>query len=330
MLAYFPGGAALYPQAGSELYAVSAAFRRALARCAGMWAARTGEPAKPGPLLRAEPADTAYSAGRRSRFALFALEYGLLEVWRSWGIDPEAATGHGTGRHVAAYAAGEAGLADCIDAVLAGDPDPDPDAADPPLPAETRSDAVLVLGPGPGPAAVGTAAPPVLSGIGPGAEWRRMLEALGALYVRGAPVRWEALDDGDAGRRRLDLPTYPFQRTPHWFPQEPAAVADGNGAAGRLTGRSLPATERWQHSADGSGASVEAAEALVRETLGIGGRIDPHGDLFDLGMDSLLAAELRERLRAASGCDLPDTVVYDHPTIAGLLGAIGRTDTGTR
>ena len=38
--------------------------------------------------------------------ALFALEYGLTQVWRSWGIEPAAVIGHSVGEYVAACVAG--------------------------------------------------------------------------------------------------------------------------------------------------------------------------------------------------------------------------------
>ncbi|MBD2103367.1 type I polyketide synthase [Leptolyngbya sp. FACHB-261] len=47
------------------------------------------------------------------------------------------------------------------------------------------------------------------------ADWQQMLQSLGALYVRGAAVDWASLDQ-DAPRRRLQLPTYPFQRQRYW------------------------------------------------------------------------------------------------------------------
>ena len=83
---------------------------------------------------------------------------------------------------------------------------------------------------------------PVLSGMGkrcvvqPGSVWlpslRRgqddgqvMLEALGALYVRGAAVDWQAFD-APHGHRRVHAPTYPFQRQRYWV-----APHDGRGAS---------------------------------------------------------------------------------------------------
>ncbi|MFY0578792.1 hypothetical protein ACN28S_34940 [Cystobacter fuscus] len=43
-----------------------------------------------------------------------------------------------------------------------------------------------------------------------------MLETLGALYVRGVEVDWAAFDTPHA-RRRIALPTYPFQRQRYWL-----------------------------------------------------------------------------------------------------------------
>ena len=82
---------------------------------------------------------------------------------------------------------------------------------------------------------------PVLSGMGAGClpesasvwlpslkrgepDWQRMLTSLAELYVRGAEVEWNGFDR-DYTRRRLPLPTYPFQGKRYWieksvFPKE--------------------------------------------------------------------------------------------------------------
>jgi acyl transferase domain-containing protein/NADPH:quinone reductase-like Zn-dependent oxidoreductase/short-subunit dehydrogenase/acyl carrier protein len=53
-------------------------------------------------------------------------------------------------------------------------------------------------------------------------EWQQMLESLGQLYVRGAEVNWEGFD-ARYGRRKVALPTYPFERQRYWIETKPAA-----------------------------------------------------------------------------------------------------------
>jgi acyl transferase domain-containing protein len=48
------------------------------------------------------------------------------------------------------------------------------------------------------------------------AEWRVLLDSLAALYVEGAAVDWAGFHEGYAGRR-IQLPTYPFERRRYWL-----------------------------------------------------------------------------------------------------------------
>ncbi|MFF5448536.1 amino acid adenylation domain-containing protein [Streptomyces sp. NPDC012888] len=78
-------------------------------------------------------------------------------------------------------------------------------------------------------------------------DGRVALDALGALWALGVRVDWAAYDEG-RGRRRAALPTYPFQRTRHWFAPSarPAGPAPAGGSAAgaapsaRLVGERLP------------------------------------------------------------------------------------------
>ncbi len=46
--------------------------------------------------------------------------------------------------------------------------------------------------------------------------WQVLLDNLSVLYVRGADIDWQEFDK-DHPRTRVPLPTYPFQRKPHWI-----------------------------------------------------------------------------------------------------------------
>ncbi len=46
-------------------------------------------------------------------------------------------------------------------------------------------------------------------------DWEQLAEGLGELFIRGVEVDWTAFDQG-YGRKRISLPTYPFQRSAYW------------------------------------------------------------------------------------------------------------------
>ncbi len=65
-------------------------------------------------------------------------------------------------------------------------------------------------------------------------DWQQMLESLGELYARGVGIDWAGFDR-DYSRRKVVLPTYPFERERYWIPEaglnrkvkKVPAVADG-------------------------------------------------------------------------------------------------------
>ncbi|WP_329377773.1 acyltransferase domain-containing protein [Streptomyces sp. NBC_01351] len=153
-------------------------------------------------------------------------------------------------------------------------------------------------------------------------EPEALINALAHLHVDGVRVDWTAFYAG-TGARVTDLPTYAFQRSRYWVD---AAGTTGSAPAGP---HDVPSAEESREAAaslrnklDGLGAaeSGRVLLALVRThvaaVLGYDSSAAVETDLAfrDMGFDSLAAVELRRRLTAASGCDLPATLIFDYPT----------------
>src|SRR5213075_1441988 len=47
-------------------------------------------------------------------------------------------------------------------------------------------------------------------------EWEQMLSSLSTLYIKGVSIDWEGFDRSYT-RKRVVLPTYPFERKRHWL-----------------------------------------------------------------------------------------------------------------
>ncbi|MBN1394677.1 MAG: acyltransferase domain-containing protein [Pirellulales bacterium] len=97
----FPGEGSQYAGMGRGLYESEPVFRENIDRC--------------GTILKSSPLE----GEADFQTALFALEYSLACLWKSWGVEPAAVIGHGLGEYAAATVAGVFSLEDALRLVSA-------------------------------------------------------------------------------------------------------------------------------------------------------------------------------------------------------------------
>ncbi|MEO3765809.1 type I polyketide synthase [Streptomyces sp. B5E4] len=149
------------------------------------------------------------------------------------------------------------------------------------------------------------------------ADDRSLLATLGELHVHGAGIGWDAFF-ADAGTRRVELPTYRFQRSRHWTGPSPEA---------RPVARELPEppdVPPAEPADEPAPADLAGLTDLVRTHTAAALGYDSAGDVStdtafrDLGLDSYGAADLRRRLTAGTGVRLPSAALFNHPTPAAM------------
>lgn len=169
-------------------------------------------------------------------------------------------------------------------------------------------------------------------GVAIASAWRSVPEdeafvaALGGLYAAGWPVAPEHL--GPPGRR-VELPTYPWQRQRFWVDppqrgtsQQAAMPSPKTAVTDRLITRlhALPEADRPRVLAD-------HLAAQVADTLGEGegarAPIADDADWFDRGLDSMMALDLAARLSDDLDRPIAASMVLRHASVRRFIAALG-------
>jgi acyl transferase domain-containing protein/acyl carrier protein len=261
---------------GAELYGTERIFREHVERAARLLGTR-GE--RIAAVLAGDDRSLARDRVELRALGTFVVAGALAELWLSWGIRPQATMGEGVGQYAAGCLAGVLSFETAV-ALAAGEPcrvAPQP----PTLPVwcaatgdwltdeEAREPAfwqrasglaagaeaahawrepdaiVLVIGPGePGAANGDATGADVRASLGPSGDPRpapaAVLQALAGLWLAGVEVDWTAFS-ADERRRRVPLPTYPFERQRFWVePRRAAASVSAEPNAGKD-----PDLRRW-------------------------------------------------------------------------------------
>ncbi|MEU5057497.1 MULTISPECIES: beta-ketoacyl synthase N-terminal-like domain-containing protein [unclassified Streptomyces] len=138
----------------------------------------------------------------------------------------------------------------------------------------------------------------------------------------------DQLETAGTGLRKVPgLPTYPFERDTFHGPTPPRSVAPAPEPAPAVPEEAvtLHLLDGWEQIADPSERLWLIQSFLERELLDVLGetgdeslRLDPDSTFKDLGVDSMSLLELQDRLTAATAVELPESALFDHPTITDL------------
>ena len=101
----FTGQGSQYAGMGRRLYETAPMFRRTLDQCAELLRPHLDRPLL-SVLYPAAGDEGLIDQTKYAQPALFAVEYALAELWRSWGVEPTLMLGHSVGEYVAACVAG--------------------------------------------------------------------------------------------------------------------------------------------------------------------------------------------------------------------------------
>ena len=164
----------------------------------------------------------------------------------------------------------------------------------------------------------------------------QMLASLAELYARGADIDWQALEQGQGRRwRKLALPTYPFQHQRFWAfdnerkPAADIAASSAESAAASRNREPSPAEQARRLPAAERTAFVQRAfRAYGGKVLGLQGPADGECSLIELGLDSLMTAELKSWISKLFGVSLELKELLSDRSIDELAARIGeRLDT---
>ncbi|MBV9450127.1 MAG: acyltransferase domain-containing protein [Streptosporangiaceae bacterium] len=156
-----------------------------------------------------------------------------------------------------------------------------------------------------------------------------ILDAVAKAYAAGQPISWPDFHRGHRGRK-IELPTYTFDRRSYRLPTGPVAASPagpaGAGSAGQaitvdeaVTNEEGPVEAALLTTPEG-GERRTAITELIREKVAAVlefsdlADVGADADFTDLGMDSLLAVKIRKELSASLSISFPTPEIFNNPT----------------
>lgn len=162
------------------------------------------------------------------------------------------------------------------------------------------------------------------------ADWEQVAESLAELYVKGVEIDWKGWEQDRPVRKKVDLPKYPFQRRLYWINSNKEEGANMNAPIqSQLKIKEKSQTGvLWDNLrvASQSGVSFilnEYIVSVIKEIHGIQLQSvkELSTDLSELGIDSLLAITLKNKIKEGLGTrfEIPEAIVFENPSVEKLV-----------
>jgi acyl transferase domain-containing protein/acetylornithine/succinyldiaminopimelate/putrescine aminotransferase len=161
------------------------------------------------------------------------------------------------------------------------------------------------------------------------ADLDSLLAAAGQLWAAGIDIDWAAFH-ADSRRRRVPLPTYPFERRRHWVSaaeapaeSQPATPSNAPAASPPLED-SMPEPAVSPVSGDRAAHLVKHLQALLSELSGIdAAALDPASTFLELGLDSLFLTQASGVVSKHFGMKISfRDLLEDYSTLHALAGRL--------
>jgi amino acid adenylation domain-containing protein len=175
----------------------------------------------------------------------------------------------------------------------------------------------------------------ITTSLHPGQDWNSdvdyLLTAAGQLWARNVDIDWHRFH-GDARRRRVALPTYPFRRRRHWvdpIPQNDAAPADVRPVSAAphcaaTAPTSVPAQDTTVVPTSRSAALLSRLKTVFTDLSGLDSAVlMPDVTFLEMGFDSLFLTQASNALQKQFATKITlHTLLDDAPTLNLLVERI--------
>ena len=254
----------------------------------------------------------------------FVFQYALSRMWQAQGVSPSHMLGSGVGNFVVAAETGRLGLEEALLKAIAFTESPahfkstkfkdrvdEITRDDRPVFLELGHEGILSRSLHQFYSANG--GPSVLASFQSGSR-AEVLETLARLYMANVSIDWQRFYQGET-YRRVELPTYPFQKIRCWAGVPPSKVESPRKAAGAeetsIESRGSTLTDLLASETERTLAEIWT-EILKLESL----KCDD--DYFDLGGNSLSAIQIVSRIEKEFGVRIEFEDIYDYSTLRQL------------